>query len=191
MPDQPYFFACGAANRDYDTLIEAFKNLPYHLVISCSKNLIKSHFPLPQNVANFDFPSLGFDAHTHLRALYQGAVAVLVPIKEPNHVANGASVFVEAMACGKPIVATDLETNFVDVIERDIGYVAQIGSVSDWNQVIRLLLADESAVENMGKNSLTLAKNYYNYGAFCQFVAHQIVKLASGTPNTVDEGDIE
>lgn len=171
----PYYFAAGGANRDYHTLIEAFRHLDDTLVLSCPISVIEEEAPLPDNIIHFNYKKFGMDAYDMLRSYYLGCKAVLIPIKYPNHVANGASVMAEAMACGKPIIASDLPTNFVDVKKEGIGKVVKMWDSRDWIATINGL--SDSELELMGKKSFELAKKQYNYSLLAQNVGREICKL--------------
>lgn len=174
---QPYYFAAGGANRDYHTLISAFRKLPYKLVLSCPKEVIATESPVPENIIFFDYSKYGLDSYTKLRGFYQGCKAVLIPIKSRNHVANGASVFVEALACGKPIIVSDLNTNFLDVEVENVGYKAAMHDPESWVKAIeRFESADDT--EAMGRNAYEIACKRYNYSLFTDRVVEQLHNLS-------------
>lgn len=160
----PYFFAAGGANRDYTTLINAFRKSKYNLVISCSPQTL--NVELPKNIHIFDYSIQGIDATAKLRNLYQNCKAVLIPINKGNHVPNGASVLVESIACGKPVIISDLKSNFVDVEKEGIGYTVKMHDADDWvKQVTRM--ATTKDYNSLVDNCHRLAQQY-NYETFAK-----------------------
>jgi glycosyltransferase involved in cell wall biosynthesis len=175
--EQPFYFSAGGANRDYHTLIAAFKKMPYKIIISCPKEVLVVEGPLTPNIIHFDYRKYGFDRYKKLRSLYQDAKAVLLPISVRNHVANGASVLVEALACGKPILISDLPTDFVDVEKEIIGRKVKMHDVQDWIAQIEYMEQHPDKVKEMGENALKLAKEQYNYNLFTDNVVKNFKKL--------------
>jgi glycosyltransferase involved in cell wall biosynthesis len=100
--DEDYFFSGGYSNRDYASLIEIFRALPYKLVIVCSiLNTEVTAATLPPNVRVFrDLGSSEFDGY--LRA----SKACLIPIAHDSGAA-GQSVLLRCMRNRKVIIATD------------------------------------------------------------------------------------
>ena len=176
---QPFYFAAGGANRDYHTLIEAFKKLPYRLVISCPESVVIEEGPLPDNIIHFNYSEYGLNAYAKLREYYHDCKAVLIPVQYRNHVANGASVLAEALACGKPVIVSDLNTNFIDVEKENIGFKVAMHDADDWVRVINLAEQDSARLENMGRHAYQIAEERYNYELFTDNVVEQLKKLAS------------
>lgn len=176
---KPFYFAAGGANRDYHTIIEAFRDLPYRLVLSCPKSVIDEEKDLPDNIIHFDYAEYGITASERLREYYHDAKAVLIPIMYRNHVANGASVLVEALACGKPILISDLATNFLDVEDEKIGYKIPLHDVAGWKDVIlKMEQLTPEKVTQMGNNAKKIAVDRYNYRHFTEIVVRYIRGLA-------------
>lgn len=172
-----FYFSSGGAKRDFKCLIDAFRNLPYDLVLSCPKQDIKDNAPIPKNVHHYDFAAHGLDCFADLRKLYQDSKAVLIPIIEKNHVANGNSTFVEGLACGKPILISDTGNNFADVEEQGIGLKVELGDERSWREAIRLLEDDEETYRTMSSNASQFAKKFCHYAKFSQMIESTILKM--------------
>ena len=174
----PYYFAAGGANRDYHTIIEAFKRLPYTLILSCPKSVIDEEGPLPPNIIHFNYAQHGIAASERLREYYHDAKVVLIPVMYRNHVANGASVLVESLACGKPILVSDLNTNFLDVEKEGIGYKIKLHDVQGWVDTIQKIeRLSEDELNNMGKRAKKIAETRYNYRLFTERVVDHMKLL--------------
>lgn len=174
-----FYFSSGNAMRDYKTLIDAFRKLPYNLVISCPKSVIKENSPIPSNITHYDFQANGLNAFSDIKKLNQNAKAVLVPILEANHNPNGASSFVEALACGKPILISDTGNNFLDVEDEKVGKKIKLKDVNDWVNKITYLESNPKKIKKMSANSLELA-NIYNYERFVKIVKCNLYNIKNG-----------
>lgn len=99
-----FIVAAGSENRDYETLVEAARDLPVRVVIAAGSHWARDLAgagPLPANVEHLAQP-LPFDG---LRELYRGARLVAVPVHDvPNQ--SGVTTILEAMSCGRPVVVT-------------------------------------------------------------------------------------
>ncbi len=106
--DDVDFVACGAENRDYDVVKEAFFSLPNHVMRIFGHGFFGTGITsandargqLPNVVA---MPRVSYDA---LRNYYGSAKAVIVPLNEVDYAA-GVTGAIEAMACGCPVIATE------------------------------------------------------------------------------------
>lgn len=98
--DQGYVFSAGRTGRDWPTFLDAMRGLPWEGVIVCgSDSLHKEALPPNVNVySNIPYPE-------YLRLL-EGARVVVVPL-ETHVYSSGQVAFLEAMALGKPIIATN------------------------------------------------------------------------------------
>lgn len=105
---QPYVFACGMENRDYDTLIAAMAAIPARLHIVASGFMGADAEGIKQRtLAIADRVTVeqhvSFEA---LRRLYAGACVVVVPI-HPVDYGAGVNGIMEAMAMAKVVIASD------------------------------------------------------------------------------------
>lgn len=100
----PFVFSCGLENRDYPTLIEAARELPYPFKIAASgfwgENGAVGQ-SVPPNVRTFrrrvSFPEL--------RRAYRNCRFVVVPLHAAAYAA-GLTGMMEAMAMEKPVIVT-------------------------------------------------------------------------------------
>ncbi len=93
------FFAGGTSNRDYATLVEAFRGRPEQLRIFCFERDVAG-LDLPDNVT---VASGVFD--DEFAAAMGATDGVIITLDNPS-IASGHLVLLEAMRQGKPIIAT-------------------------------------------------------------------------------------
>jgi glycosyltransferase involved in cell wall biosynthesis len=102
LGEDEFFFSGGYSNRDYPSLIETFRNLPYKLVIICAslntevdESLVPPHIQVLRDV-----PSDSFDAYV------KASKACIIPIANDTGAA-GQSCLLRYMKNRKIIIATD------------------------------------------------------------------------------------
>ena len=102
MEEDEFFFSGGYSNRDYASLIEVFRDLPYKLVIACSKlNTEINDLVVPTNITIVrDVPSEVFDGYV------RASRACILPIAHDTGAA-GQSSLLRFMQNAKVIIATD------------------------------------------------------------------------------------
>lgn len=109
-----YILSVGKDNgRDFDYLIDLSEQLNERVVIVTSKRLSSRFRELPDNVKVFN--EIGFE---DLRKVYSKAKLVVVPTKSKNRLekersfysdCSGQTVVLDAMAMGKPVIASDMK----------------------------------------------------------------------------------
>jgi glycosyltransferase involved in cell wall biosynthesis len=177
-PETPYFAAMGSANRDYSTLIKAFTGIKSNLNIFSKLN--KDNFPeldIPNNVDFINLYKYGLESMNHLKEYYSKSVAVLIPVLQNSDVPNGATVLVEALASGKPLIVTDFESNYIDVEKEKIGIKVKKGDIKGWANAINWLLDNPNEAKDMGERSKKLATEKYNYLSFTKKILDNLHEL--------------
>lgn len=123
VKDVDFYFSGGLSNRDYLSLIEAFKSLSYNLVIICSPlNTEVNESILPANIKVLrGVPSETFDAYV------RASKACIIPIAHDTGAA-GQSCLLRYMKNRKIIIATDtgiireyIEDGVSGILVRDNG----------------------------------------------------------------------
>ncbi|RHL40631.1 glycosyltransferase [Bacteroides xylanisolvens] len=97
-----------------------------------------------------------------------------MPIDHANDVPNGATVLVEALAMGKPIIITEADTNYIDVEKEGVGLTVKRHDVDGWINAINFLVDNPQKVKSMGENAYLLAKSKYNDQSFANNILMQM-----------------
>jgi glycosyltransferase involved in cell wall biosynthesis len=110
--DEGYLLACGRSNRDYQTLFEALRPLPYHCCILApwgtqehdgSRGTGMEEFECPPNVS-----LLSDDGSVHSwNRWIAGATAVVLPIEPGMLSPSGIGTYLVAMTLGKCVIITE------------------------------------------------------------------------------------
>lgn len=145
---RPLVASAGLERRDYRTLAAALDGLDVDVrICAVSANARSTSALLPDPVPpSMQFVELGM---AELRDLYQQADLVVVPTV-PNTIDAGYSVVMEAMACGRPVIAT-AQGQFLDQADAGLLRVAAPGDPEDLRRVVIELLGDREAATTLGK----------------------------------------
>ena len=122
------------AARDYGTLVEAVRDLPASVVL-------KARFAgkLPENAAatiKIIRERLSF---LELRELYASASMVVVPLR-PSDNPSGITALFEAMAMGKPIIASDVPMIREFIAPGETGILVPVGDAAALRDAVEFLL---------------------------------------------------
>lgn len=102
VTDGDYLYAAGWAHRDWETLLRALRLHPVRAVLAPGREL---GVALPDGCTVIDMPS-----PDEGRRLAAGARMVAVLLEDVDHAA-GPLVLLDALAMGKPVIATDANGN--------------------------------------------------------------------------------
>ena len=179
-PTENFYMAAGGMNRDYSTLIHAFKKIPdIELRVFAKYRDYTKDEDLPTNVHFIDLMdgNTYVSAHKALRDYYYDCKAILLPIDYINDVPNGATVLVEALAMGKPIIITSADTNYIDVEKEGCGMTVKPHDEDDWVRVLTYMEKHPDELHKMGQKSYELAMKKYNDKLFTDTILEQMEAL--------------
>lgn len=171
------YIGVGGTNRDYDTLTQAFSGMSNcKCEIYAKYNNTNKARVLPDNLAfvNLMTGHTMNDAFKLLRDKYYHCKAVLIPIKTINDVPNGATVLVEALAMGRPVIITKSATNYIDVEKEGIGLTVEQGDVNGWINAVTYLENHPEELKAMSLRAYEFAVKHYNDDNFSKIIYLQM-----------------
>jgi glycosyltransferase involved in cell wall biosynthesis len=139
-----YIFAGGDGNRDYPTMIEAVRGLPYRVVIAA---LSRDHFrgiPVPDNLEIVTLSQADFFQRM------AGAALVVVPMLPRLLHPGGQQTWINAMAMGKPVIVAEDRSARDYIIHQSTGWLTEPGNPSTLREAICLLMEDRNLARSLG-----------------------------------------
>jgi glycosyltransferase involved in cell wall biosynthesis len=167
-----YVLSVGRARRDYGTLLAAIEGLPLRLRVQAGSQWYVGYESqagngrLPDNVEIGDYLS-----YRDLRALYDRAAFVVIPLEAGAHHSAGTVSIKEAMAMGKAvIVASD---GGVDdyVRQGETGQLVPAGDPLALHQAIAQMLGDPDRTAEMGRRGRAFLEREMRYDAKIDWLA--------------------
>lgn len=167
----PLVVSAGKAKRDYNTLVEAARNLDCRLQIYCSESSAPSVADMPDNVKVRCGPK-GSNAVSYREVLeeYERACAIAIPMAEVDALA-GLTSLLDAMAMGKAVIMTRNDYIDIDIEKEGIGIWVAPGDVGQWRAAISHLLSHPEEALEMGRRSRRLCEEKYNIRLFSSKLA--------------------
>lgn len=150
--DGGYIFAGGSSSRDWPTLIAAAEGIDRSLVLVAGRDPASGthgldRINIPPNV------KVLFDvSRQEFKALLSKALVVVVPLKHVPF-AIGTEVIGQAMACGKPVVATRIPTVIDYIRHGETGLLVEPGDVTDLRDKILFLLHHPEEAKRIATNA--------------------------------------
>lgn len=171
---EPYYFAGGYSNRDYPSLIEAFRTIPARLVIICSAlNKELDALDIPPNVTLLrDRPSDEFDAYV------KNARACIIPLKHDTG-ASGQSVMLRLMRYRKAIIATDFGSVRGYVVDGESGLLVK-DIARDLPAVVDRIERDPAAAEALGAAAYERYCRYFSLSAGTEALGRILAPTIAG-----------
>jgi glycosyltransferase involved in cell wall biosynthesis len=174
LPVEPYYFAGGYSNRDYPSLIDAFRTIPARLVIICSAlNKELDALDIPPNVTLLrDRPSDEFDAYV------KQARACIIPLKHDTG-ASGQSVMLRLMRYRKAIIATDFGSVRGYVVDGESGLLVK-DIARDLPAVVDRIERDPEAAEALGAAAYERYSRYFSLAAGTEALGRILAPAIAG-----------
>ena len=177
-----YFAATGVTQRDYTVLMEAARGVKFPFVILGPEEMKAQ---APANVTwrgrNRQQPHTTINDE-ELRKLYQGARAILIPLRPDPDDASGFTNLLEALACGRPVVMT--RTGALDLTPAvlGIGYDVAPGDAAGWRDALHKLAQEPETAERLGARAAELARDYFNLPRFEKDLVRYFLDLVRARP---------
>ena len=155
--------------RDYKTLFEAVRDLPIKVKVATKKEAILG-LTIPNNVEiNYDIP------YEEMLSIYQNALFAIVPLREvadpKGSDTSGQYGFLEPMACGKAVIATDKDT-VRDYIENDTdGILVPHKNPSALRTAIKNLLENPKRATKLGVVAQRKVVQKFTSRQFAEYLA--------------------
>jgi glycosyltransferase involved in cell wall biosynthesis len=166
-PNPTLVASAGAANRDYRTLVRAAASLPIELKIAVDS----TWFPHAVDISSDTLPphieARSYGDYRGLRGLYSSAAFVVVPLYPARH-ACGYAVIAEAMAMGKPVIATKTEMYSDFLEEGETGYHVPPGDTDALREKMAYLIAHPDEAQRMGRNARRRMEQMFSVEAYCE-----------------------
>ncbi len=108
---------------------------------------------------------LGARPRAELWSLYKGASCFAMPSRMPEGL---GLVFLEAMACGRPVIASAAGGALEIVIHGDNGLLVERNEPGPWAAAIRALLADAAARDAMGRRGYAMVRERFSWRAVAE-----------------------
>jgi glycosyltransferase involved in cell wall biosynthesis len=151
--DSHYLLAAGRTFRDYDCAIEAIKGTPFKLVIVGGAG---SAFMAKRVDQVQIFEEVSLERLTELMA---HCVAVVVPLLD-RKISTGQSIFLQAMALGKPVIATRT-SGTADYFEHMVtGILVDPGDVESLRSAMHLMV-DHDVRRRIGQRAQEAVRSRY------------------------------
>jgi glycosyltransferase involved in cell wall biosynthesis len=139
--------AAGQLLRDYDTLVEAVRDLPVKLQIAAGSpwidETLRPRAALPPNV------TWGKLNRFELRELYARSALAVVPILQ-NEYQTGIATILEMMAMGKCVIATRTRGQTDTIVDGVTGVYVPPGDAQALRRTLERLLADPDEAKRIG-----------------------------------------
>lgn len=156
--DGGYVLACGASHRDFNTFMKSVAAINGRAVIMLSDAAARAHRALfnpslmPPNVERIN----GFVDRNRYNQLIAEASIVVVPILAGTLQPAGISVYLEAMALGKPVIATR-GSSTEGILDERLAVIVSPGDPEELARAINELMQDTRRRDELSRNGRRFA----------------------------------
>lgn len=141
----------GLEFRDYDTMVEAVRDLDVEVVIAAASPWSKRASSVGERSLPSNITVCKLNLY-ELRQLYADALFVVVPLRESQFQA-GVTTILEAMAMSKAVVCSRTAGQTDVVVDGETGLYVPPGDVSSLRTAIRALLDDPATAQRLGRSA--------------------------------------
>lgn len=183
-----YAISAGHTDRDYETLIEAFREINFPLRIYCTPTSIPKVKKVPDNVQIISQTVPYFD----LLNYYNEAIVILVPLKyaDDKEGCQGMTSLQDVIALSKPVIMTKNKTLNLDVEKEGFGYWVDMYDVEGWRNAFSKLVEDENKWYMMSRNANKVFSQKSNSRIFADSLERVFLNVYKKTGKEMSNPDI-
>jgi|GEM_PF-3267593 glycosyltransferase involved in cell wall biosynthesis len=159
--------SAGTANRDYELLISSILGLDVELRIAADSAWFPSTPRIPKETLPPNVEIRSYECYNALKDLYASSRIVIVPLHSANH-ACGYAVIGEAMAMGKPVIATKTNSHSDFIIDGETGFYVSPGNKDEMREKIKYLMDNPDIACAMGKRGRERMERLFSLSAYCE-----------------------
>ncbi len=149
-----YIFAGGDTHRDYCTLIEAVRTLPYRTVIAARS---REHF---RGIAVPDHVEIVTLSAEEFFKSMEGAALVVVPMQAGLLHPGGQQTWINAMSMGKPVVVAEDQSACDYIVHASTGWLVKPGDPAALREAVGLLMEDRNLARSIGRKAKEAAAQF-------------------------------
>lgn len=154
-----YILCTGRAERDYNTLLAAIKDLDIELKIITGEDPISKNKGIPYAFNNVEvLKDVSFEEY---KKLTLDSLFVVLPLEDTLY-PTGQTVLLESMAMGKAVITTKTSGTIDYVEDGKTGFYVKPYDVQDLKDKINLLLKDPEKTMNVGFKSKKCVQKKFN-----------------------------
>jgi len=169
------FVSTGRENRDFRTLINAFSRQSSLLTIYTNSINYENDYTFLTQYTNL-YPNIRIRLVKNTKQTTQTAInlaansfCVVVPVyRKSISYCVGHTSIVEALALGKPIIATRNPYHPIDIEKEKVGIYVEAEDEQSWIIASTYLLQHPDEAKQMGKRARKLAEEIYNVDFFSE-----------------------
>lgn len=171
MKGGDYIISAGRTGRDYRIIADAVKDMELEVIIISDEQSVKGiNFP-PNVIVLVDVPY-----QEYLNLLYNCRF-VVIPLKKLVK-STGQVAFLEAMATGKPVIATET-VGTKDYIQSGVnGLLIPPEDAGSLKEAICTLIKDPALGNRISMNALKSVRNLYTLEKYCGTILNAAEELA-------------
>ena len=167
MPEDAIVLSAGRTFRDYPTLLKAVAGTGLNVTIVAGRGGLDD-MPIPENVTiHYDLPG------HELTDLIARCMLVVVTLEE-RHISAGQSVLLEAMALGKPVIATRVTGTIDYVDDMTTGILVPPGDIGRLRAAMLLLCSDANLRRSLGDAGRERVRRQHRPGQFAREVSRAL-----------------
>lgn len=158
------FISIGKANRDYNTLIAASRNINATTSIICTKGgqPTNYNYKTVMNVkmivqTDDTLISGNLMSYSEMVLTLSNYDVAVIPIPHGHKGLCGLTSFNDALALGKPIIIANSANIGIDIEKEGFGFIYTAGDIQDLKEKMNRFIQVPTLIESMGKRAYEYA----------------------------------